>query len=71
VIQTLTLVKGRHLHVIRYETGDESAVLDAVAVMVQNKALDFDWFDAALVAHQIGLQLAKELMAHKLTAAGR
>jgi hypothetical protein len=70
-MQTLTLVKGRHLHVIRYETGDESAVLDAVAAMVANKAIDFNWLDAAMVAHQIGLQLAKELMAHKLTAAGQ
>ncbi len=57
----LRLDKQGHTFELRYETGDESIVLRSLTEMVQNPALPFDWFDAAVMGHQLGAQLAKEL----------
>ena len=57
----LRLDKQGHTFELRYETGDESIVLRSLTEMVQDPALPFDWFDAAVMGHQLGAQLAKEL----------
>jgi hypothetical protein len=62
-IRTLNLVKGRHRFSFRYEVGQESKVLEALVEMVQKKQHPFDWFDAAVLSHQLGQHLAKELKA--------
>jgi hypothetical protein len=36
-------------------------VLDALVEMVHRRDLAFDWFDAAVLSHQLGEHLAKEL----------
>jgi len=36
-------------------------VLDALVEMVPRRELGFDWFDAAVLSHQLGQHLAKEL----------
>lgn len=59
-MKQLTLIKGKHLHVIAYDVGEEPAVLDAVIAMVNNCDLEFDWYDAAILSHQVGVDLAKE-----------
>jgi len=59
----LSLTKGEHQFVFRYEAGDESAVLDALVDMVKERATSLDWFDAAVLSHQLGQHLAKELKA--------
>ena len=62
--KTLSLVKGQHHFCFRYEAGQESTVLDALVEMVGRRNLGFDWFDAAVLSHQLGQHLAKELKAY-------
>ena len=63
-IKTLSLVKGDQYYCFRYEVGSESKVLDALVEMVHKKQCNFDWFDAAILSHQLGRHLAKELKAY-------
>ena len=60
-VRTLHLVKGQQRFCFRYEVGDEPKVLDALVEMVGRRELSFDWFDAAVLSHQLGQHLAKEL----------
>ena len=62
-LRTISLVKGRHHFCFRYEPGQESGVLSALVDMVHRRELSFDWFDAAVLSHQLGQHLAKELKA--------
>lgn len=61
--KTLSLVKGGQQFCFRYEVGEEAKVLDALIEMVHRRELAFDWFDAAVISHQLGQHLAKELKA--------
>ena len=61
--RTLSLMKGREHFCFRYEVGQEAQVLHAMIDMVHNRELCFDWFDAAVLSHQLGQHLAKELQA--------
>lgn len=61
--KTLSLSKGPHQFCFKYEPGDESKVLDSLVSMVHRRDLPFDWFDAAVLSHQLGQHLAKELKA--------
>jgi hypothetical protein len=60
-MKTLSLVKGRQHFCFRYELGQEAKVLDALVEMVNRRDVAFDWFDAAVLSHQLGQHLAKEL----------
>jgi hypothetical protein len=62
-MKTLSLVKGRNHFCFRYEVGQEAKVLDSLVEMVQKRELCFDWFDAAVLSHQLGQHLSKELKA--------
>ena len=64
VMRTLSLMKGREHFCFRYEVGHEAGVLKAMVDMVHNRDLCFDWFDAAVLSHQLGQHLAKELKAY-------
>ena len=59
--KTISLVKGSQHFCFRYEMGDEGKVLDALVDMVNRREVPFDWFDAAVLSHQLGQHLAKEL----------
>ena len=59
--KTLSLVKGREHFCFRYQVGDEAKVLDALIDLVNRRDVAFDWFDAAVLSHQLGQHLAKEL----------
>jgi hypothetical protein len=61
--KTLSLVKGKHQFCFKYEAGEEQQVLDALVDMVKRRDVSFDWFDAAVLSHQLGQHLAKELKA--------
>jgi hypothetical protein len=61
--KTLSLVKGDQHFCFRYEVGSEAKVLDALVDMVNRRDMKFDWFDAAVLSHQLGQHLAKELKA--------
>ena len=62
-IKTLNLVKGKEQFCFRYEVGQESKVLESLIEMVNRRELTFDWFDAAVLSHQLGQHLSKELKA--------
>ncbi len=62
--KTLSLIKSGQQFCFRYEPGDEAKVLDALVEMVNRRELSFDWFDAAVMSHQLGQHLAKELKAY-------
>jgi hypothetical protein len=62
-MQTLSLIKGREHFCFRYEIGQEEQVLRAMIDMVHRRDLKFDWFDAAVLSHQLGRHLAKEMKA--------
>jgi hypothetical protein len=62
-LKTLSLLKGRHQFYFRYEAGHESQVLETLVEMVHRRDVPFDWFDAAILSHQLGQHLAKELKA--------
>ena len=60
-MKTISLVKGNQHFCFRYEVGQEAKVLDALIDLVNRRDLPFDWFDAAVLSHQLGQHLAKEL----------
>ena len=60
-MRTISLMKGTEHFCFRYEVGQETKVLDALIEMVNRRDLAFDWFDAAVLSHQLGQHLAKEL----------
>lgn len=62
-MKTLSLVKGRHQFHFRYEPGQETGVLNSLVELVNRRDVPFDWFDAAILSHQLGQHLAKELKA--------
>ncbi len=64
LMKTLSLVKGRHQFYFKYEAGQEAAVLDSLVKMVNRRDIPFDWFDAAILSHQLGQHLAKEFKAY-------
>lgn len=59
--RTISLVKGKHTFCFKYSEGDENQVLESLADMVKRRDLPFDWFDAAVLSHQLGQHLSKEL----------
>ncbi len=64
VTKTLSLVKGQHQFCFRYEVGDEQKLLDSLVELVQRRDVPFDWFDAAVLSHQLGQHLSKELKSY-------
>jgi len=60
-LKTLSLVKGKDQFLFRYEEGQESVVLRSLVDMVNRRDVAFDWFDAAVLSHQLGQHLSKEL----------
>jgi hypothetical protein len=61
VLRQLSLVKGHHRFVFRYQAGREAQVIDCFAGMASDEKNDFDWFDAAVLSYQMGRRLEKEL----------
>lgn len=60
-IRHLSLIKGSGRYVIRYSVGQETEVIDALAVMAADTSHDFDWFDAAILSYQMGRRLEMDL----------
>ena len=74
----LSLSKAGHEYRFSYEAGEERQVLDALAELAQRRiggpgggdAAPLDWFDAAVLGHQLGGHLLREAkqMAEKQAA---
>ncbi|HLC31441.1 MAG TPA: hypothetical protein VJK51_02140 [Candidatus Nanoarchaeia archaeon] len=60
-IYQLSLKKGEDLYIFRYEEGTNIKVLDAITRTASDPRTNFDWFDAAVLTHQLGRNHAKEL----------
>jgi len=59
--QQLVLVKRDHRWVFRYHAGEEGDVLRWLADTARDPGCDFDWFDAAVLSHQMGGKLHQQL----------
>ena len=61
VVRQLSLVKGQHRYVFRYQSGREADVIGAFASMASDAKNEFDWFDAAVLSYQMGRRIELEL----------
>jgi hypothetical protein len=57
----LVLVKYGQRYVFRYEAGGEAQVLHRIVEMVRDPDTDLDWFDAAVLSHQMGQRMSEQL----------
>jgi len=51
--QEVTLLKDGHRWRLVCAAGEEPELLEAVSELADADDIDFDWFDAALVAHEL------------------
>jgi hypothetical protein len=57
----LVLVKdGRHF-IFRFSPGDEARILQALVDLARDPESGLDWFDAAVLSHQVGQHFSKQL----------
>lgn len=61
MVKQLSLVKGEHRYLFRYQPGSEAAVIGAFASLASDVHTDFDWFDAAVLSYQMGRRIEMEL----------
>ena len=69
----LTLIKKGQYYLFRYQPGDESVLIQTLIDKAQDPHCALDWFDAAVLSHQMGHRMAGEMQAllkDKLGAAG-
>lgn len=57
----LVLIKKGQRYVFRYEEGQEAQILAHLADLVRSGQSDLDWFDAAVLSHQMGRRLGDKL----------
>jgi len=48
-----SLVKGAHRYLVRCTAGQEDAAIAQLIAWADDNRLDFDWFDAAVLARQV------------------
>lgn len=60
-LRELVLVKRDQRFVFRYAPGEEQEMLQALVRMAQDPTSDIDWFDAAVLSHQIGQRIGQQL----------
>ena len=49
----LSLVKGDHQYLFRYQPGNEADVIGAFASLASDGSTEFDWFDAAVLSFKL------------------
>jgi hypothetical protein len=61
--RTRQLVFNKHgqSFIFRFAPGEESRVLESLAAMARDKDSGVDWFDAAVLSHQLGRQISADL----------
>jgi len=57
----LTLMKNGQRYVFRCEPGREPELLQQLAELATNPNSELDWFDAAVLSHQVGVRLNQKL----------
>jgi len=69
----LTLVKKGHYYLFRYAPGQEATLIQTLIDKAEDPRSPLDWFDAAVLSHQMGHRMATEMQAllkNKLGMAG-
>ncbi len=69
----LTLIKKGQYYLFRYQPGDEASLIQTLIDKAEDPRCALDWFDAAVLSHQMGHRMAAEmqtLLKNKLGAAG-
>ncbi len=61
VEQELVLVKNGQRYVFRCAPGDEPRLLGRLTDLVNDPNIDLDWFDAAVLSHQVGIRIGRNL----------
>ncbi len=56
-IHHFSLVKGGESYVVRCSPGNEEEAIGLLMQWAENKDLNFDWFDAAVISRQITQRL--------------
>lgn len=57
----IVLVKAGQRYVFRYVAGEESKMLSGLAEMARDPKSELDWFDAAVLSHQLGQTIGHQL----------
>lgn len=57
----LILVKQRHRYIFRFSPGQESKVLEGLLEIARDPSNELDWFDAAVLTHQMGQDMSWQL----------
>lgn len=60
-MRQLVLVKQGKRFLFRFEPGHEAQVLDSLVQMVRDPECELDWFDAAVLSHQLGQSFSRQL----------
>jgi len=60
-VRQLSLVKGDHRYLFRYQAGREADIIASFASMAADVDQEFDWFDAAVLSYQMGRRLEMDL----------
>jgi hypothetical protein len=68
--EPVTLTKGAHRWTFRCDAGDEPALLRRLSELAADPDAPFDWFDAALVSHQLSKRLRPGLQRIDTSPAG-
>jgi len=69
----LTLIKKGHYYLFRYMPGDEATLIQTLIDKAEDPRCSLDWFDAAVLSHQMGHRMAAEmqtLLKNKLGVGG-
>jgi hypothetical protein len=53
----LSLIKGEHRWLFRWQPGSEAQLIEAIAELARDSAVPFDWFDAAILCKHIAQPL--------------
>ncbi len=72
-MRQLTLVKKGHRYLFRYAPGQEATLIQTLIQKAEDPQGPLDWFDAAVLSHQMGHRMASEmqtLLKNKLGRAG-
>jgi hypothetical protein len=57
----VSLVKGGQQYVFRYIPGEEVKLLNGLADMARDPNCELNWFDAAVLSHQMGQSFGQQL----------
>ena len=66
----LVLVKGQQRYVFHCAPGQESVVLRRLRQLAEDRRTELSWFDAAVLAHQMGHHMRRRLKGSSPSRAG-